>query len=453
MKKNDIVKLKIDRFKTLNRTVAYENEMPVFIKGGMPGQSIEAKIKRKRNNICEAELYGIICPADYETKTSCESYNICGGCSFLSMPYDMQLKHKEEYIKNLFKENFINYKSYEGIYESPKIYGYRNKMEFAFGNCAKDAPLTLGMHKRNCVFDIVSSESCELIDNDFKIIIKNVIIYCRDKNYTYYYRRSHKGLLRHLILRKGEFTNQIMVNIVVTSQQHFDTQAFVNMLLSLNLENKITSVICTINDSVSDAIKAQDMNILYGTDHIEEKCLSKTFIISPFSFYQTNSAGCEVLYSVAKNMLKDIKCEILFDLYCGTGTIAQILSDNAKKVIGVELICEAVISAKQNAELNNIKNCEFICGDVLNVIGKLKDNPDIIVLDPPRSGIHPKALSKISSFGAKHILYISCNPTALVKDLKYFTEHSYDVDKLAVVDMFPHTPHVECVTLMSRVKD
>ncbi len=453
MNKNDIVPLKIEKFKTLNRTLGYYENIPVFVKGGMPGQTAEVKIKRKRSNICEADLINVLTPADYERIPSCASHNICNGCAYLSMPYEMQVKFKEDYILNLFKENHIEYKNYLGFFASPDIYGYRNKMEFAFGNSKKGQPVTAGLHVKDNIYDIISAESCELIDDDFQIILTNIINHCREKNYTYYYRRSHKGLLRHLILRKGVYTSQIMVNIVITSQESFDEQSFADMLLSLKLNNKITSVICTINDSVSDFIHAEDIRVLYGVDYIEEKCFDKTFIISPFSFYQTNSKGAEVLYGVCIDMLKNIPCDTLFDLYCGTGTIAQMLAISAKKVIGVEIIEEAVLSARQNAKLNDINNCSFICGDVLKVIHEIQEKPDIVVLDPPRSGIHPKALAKIADYNSEHILYISCNPTTLIKDLQYLTESGYKIDKLAAVDMFPHTPHLETVVLMSRVKE
>lgn len=453
MNKNDIVQVKIEKFKTLNRTFGYCEDIPVFIKGGMPGQTADVKIKRKRNNVCEADFIKVISPAEYERQTDCGSFYTCGGCAFLSMPYDMQVKYKEDYILNLFKENHIKYEDYLGFFASPEIYGYRNKMEFAFGNSKKGEPLTVGLHVKENIYDIISAESCELIDEDFRIIIKNIIKHCRDKNYTYYYRKSHKGLLRHLVLRKGVYASQIMINIVITSQDSFDEQGFVDMLLSLKLDKKITSILCTINDSVSDAIHAQDMRVLHGNDYIEEKCLSKTFIISPFSFYQTNSKGAETLYSVCIDILKDMQFDTLFDLYCGTGTIAQMLSDCSKNVIGVEIIEEAVMSARQNAKLNGINNCSFICGDVLKVIDEIQDKPDIIVLDPPRSGIHPKALAKIADYNSEHILYVSCNPTTLIKDLLYLTGHGYKIDKLAVVDMFPHTPHVEVCCLLQDTRN
>lgn len=453
MKRKDIINLKLNKFKTLNRTVGYYEDIPVFVKGGMPGQTADVLIQRKRSNTCEANFLKLTSPAWYETNVSCPVYNLCGGCTFLSMPYEMQKRYKTDYILNLFNDNKIKFQNFAGFFSSPNIVGYRNRMEFTFGNTYKDGPITLGMHQKDRFYDIVSAEDCELIDEDFKMILKNTINFCNFHQYSYYHRGAHKGLLRHLIIRKGEFTNQLMVNIVITSQETFDEQTFIEMLLHLNLTKKIISVVKTIHDSVSDAIQTEDVTMLYGKNYIQEKCLNKIFNISPFSFFQTNSSGCEVLYSVAINMLKSIQSNVIFDLYCGTGTITQMLSDKAKQVIGVEIIPDAIEAAKKNTELNNIKNCTFMCGDVMDVIHTIDEEPDVIVLDPPRAGIHPKVLNKITSFNAKHILYISCNPTTLIKDLKYLTEHQYIVSKLAIVDMFPHTPHVETVVLMSRTND
>jgi 23S rRNA (uracil-5-)-methyltransferase RumA len=453
MKRNDIIQIKLNKFKTLNRTTGYFEEMPIFVKGGMPGQTADVIIKRKRNNVCEANFLKLVSPAWYEKKVSCSSYGLCGGCTFLSMPYEMQTRYKTDYILNLFRENNIKFQNFLGFFSSPKTMGYRNKMEFSFGNTHKNAPLTLGMHKKDRFYDIISAEECELIDEDFKTILKNTVSHCNQHQYSYYHRGSHKGLLRHLIIRKGEFTNQLMINIIITSQEAFDEQSFLNMLLNLELDKNIVSVIKTINNSISDAIHAEAISILYGRDYMQEKCLDKTFNISPFSFFQTNSSGCEVLYGVVIKMLHSIQCDTIFDLYCGTGTITQMVCEYATKVIGIEIVADAIESAKKNAELNNIKNCSFICGDVLDVIYNIDENPDVIILDPPRAGMHPKVLGKIASFNSKHILYVSCNPTALIKDLKYLIEHRYVVNKLAIVDMFPHTPHVETVILMSRVKE
>ncbi len=452
MKKYDRIPIKILSFKTLNRTLGYYENTPVFINGGMPGQTVEVVIKRKRRSVSEASLQQLLIAADYETEVDCPVYGQCGGCAFLSMPYAMQLQAKESYILDLLSNHGFSYQEYRGIHPSPQTEGYRNKMEFSFGNAEKGGALTLGMHRRNSFYDIVPALDCQLIDDDFQRILKAVLQHCREKGYSFYHKRAHQGLLRHLILRKGHFTRQIMVNIVTTSQEDFDEGAFLQALANLDLTASIVSIMRTVNNSVADAIQPEEVRLLDGRDFIEEKLLSLTFQIAPYAFFQTNSAGCEVLYREILDMLPETHADLILDLYCGTGTIAQLVADKAGQVIGVELIESAVEAAEKNAALNNLSNCRFIAGDVLKVLPDIQDNPDVIILDPPRAGIHPTALKHIVDYGAKHILYVSCNPTALINDLAFLSQ-TYEITTLSIVDMFPHTPHVETIVLMSRVKE
>jgi 23S rRNA (uracil1939-C5)-methyltransferase len=451
MKKNDRISIKIDSFKTLNRTLGYYENTPVFISGGMPGQRAEVLIKRKRQSVCEAAFVKLLEAADYEIPVSCPVYGQCGGCSFLSMPYAMQLQAKEDYILQLLQQHGFSFQHYRGIHPSPQTEGYRNKMEFSFGNAEKGGALTLGMHRRNSFFDIVPALDCQLIDDDFQAILKAVVRHCQQKNYSFYHKRAHRGLLRHLVLRKGCFTGQIMVNIITSSQAPFDEEAFVEAVRCLPLTANIVSVLHTVNDSVADTVAPEEVRLLAGQDYLDEQLLSLTFQIAPFAFFQTNSAGCEILYRQILDMLPEAHADLILDLYCGTGTIAQLISPKADQVIGVELVQSAVAAAEKNAERNNLANCHFIAGDVLNVLPDLLDIPDVIILDPPRAGIHPAALAQIAAYRAKYILYVSCNPTALIKDLALLTK-TYDIADLSIVDMFPHTPHVECVTLMSKVE-
>ena len=243
----------------------------------------------------------------------------------------------------------------------------------------------------------------------------------------------------------------MIINLVTTSELKTDLKPLVDNLLALELEGKIVGISHIVNDGVADVVKADEMNILYGQDFIMDKCLGLNFKISTFSFFQTNSAGAEVLYSTVKEFAGTSNDKIIFDLYCGTGTITQLLSENAKKVIGIEIVEEAVEAAKINTELNGIKNCEFIAGDVLNMVDQLEDKPDTIILDPPREGINPKAIEKIIKFDAETLVYVSCKASSLAKDLLLFEEGGYKVRKICSVDMFPRTYHVETVVLLSRV--
>ena len=261
---------------------------------------------------------------------------------------------------------------------------------------------------------------------------------------------QHTGYLRHLLLRRGDTTGEILVNLVTTTQEEHDLTELKEQLLELPLEGKIVGILHILNDSLSDVVKSDETRILYGQDFFYEKLLGLQFKITPFSFFQPNSRGAEVLYETVREYIGDIENKTVFDLFSGTGTIGQVLAPVAKKVIGVEIIEEAVEAAKQNAALNNLSNCKFIAGDVLKVLDDLTEKPDVVILDPPRDGIHPKALPKILSYGVDHIVYISCKATSLARDLPAFLAAGYKLEKACCVDQFCQTVHVETVVLLQR---
>ena len=261
---------------------------------------------------------------------------------------------------------------------------------------------------------------------------------------------QHTGYLRHLLLRRGVTTGEILVHVITTSQEEHDLESLKEELLALPLEGKIVGIMHIINDSLSDVVQSDETRILYGQDFFYETLLGLRFKISTFSFFQPNSLAAEVLYSIVREYIGDTKDKVVFDLYSGTGTIAQLAASVADEVIGVEIVEEAVEAAKQNAALNNLSNCKFIAGDVLKVLDDLTEKPDVIILDPPRDGIHPKALPKILSYGVDHIVYISCKATSLARDLPAFLAAGYKLEKACCVDQFCQTVHVETVVLLSK---
>ena len=323
-------------------------------------------------------------------------------------------------------------------------------MEFSFGDAEKDGPMTLGMHRKHSTYDVLTVDGCKLVDTDFSEILKYVLEYCKANYLPYYKKLQHTGFMRYLVVRKSKTFGEILINIVTSSQSDFSFDILAKELTQLNLQGKVAGVLHTITDTLADAIKPEKVTLLYGKEEISEKILGLQFNISPFSFFQTNTQGAEVLYKRALDLIEDMDNKTVFDLYCGTGTITQIMATRAKKVYGIEIVEEAVIKAKENAAFNGLNNCEFIAGDVLTKVDELHDKPDIIVLDPPRDGIHPKAIQKIINFGAKELLYISCKPTSLARDLPILKEAGYKVEKVLCVDMFPNTPHVETVVKLSR---
>ena len=445
MKKGSEILVKIEKTEFPSIGVGNLEGKKIYVKNSFPGQVIRGKVKKKKADYAEIKLLEVEEKADYEIQAKCPHFGVCGGCSSQTLTYEKQLELLSEEVKDLFANANLQTGTYEDIAFSELQYEYRNKMEFTFGDMEKGGELTLGMHIKNKSFGIINVDECKIVDEDFRKIIKSTVEYFRKTNLPYYRVMKREGYLRHLVIRKAKNTGEIMINIVTTTQIDFDLSEYTEILKNIDFTGKLVSVLHTENDSFSDAVVPDKVNILYGIDHIQENLLGLKFNISPFSFFQTNSKGAEELYSIVRDYLGNSDNKVVFDLYCGTGTIGQIVAPNAKKVVGIELVEEAVLAARENAKLNGLNNCEFLPGDVAEIIKTVKDKPDIIILDPPRSGVHPKALDYVIKFNAPEIIYVSCNPKSLVNDLSVLVESGYRVVKTRVKDMFPNTPHAETV--------
>ncbi len=452
MKRRDIIEFEVGSMEFGGESSTLIGKRKVKMKGGITGQKVKAVVKKARSEKAEVKLLEVVENSPIETEEVCAHFGQCGGCSILSVPYEKQLEIKAEQVLKLFEEQDISGFEFLGIEGSPDERLYRNKMEYTFGDEVKGGPLTLGMHKKGRHLDIITVDDCRLVDEDFIKVLTSTVEYFEQKNLPYYRINSHQGYLRNLVVRKGVNTNQLMVNIVTTTQEDFDMTEYKDMILNLGTKAEVVSILHTINDGLADAVNCDELRVLHGRDYIEEVVLGLRFKISPFSFFQTNTKGAEKLYSIAREFVGDHEGKVLFDLYSGTGTIGQVMASAAKQVYGIELIEEAVVAANQNAKLNGLDNCEFIAGDVAKVVKNLDAKPDLIVVDPPRPGVHKDAIRDISGFGAKEIVYISCNPKTLVLDLKGFEAYGYKVEKVKLMDMFPNTPHVETVCLLSRNK-
>lgn len=450
VKKNDVVEVVIDEVIFPNKGKGKCDDTNVIVKNTVVGQKVLARINKKRKSSVEGRLLEILEKAPNEIEPKCPHFEFCGGCTYQQLTHDDELKLKEEQVLKLFKDANIKDFEYLGIEPSPKLEGYRNKCEFSFGDEEKGGELALGMRKRMSHYEVVTLTDCNIIDNDFIKIINCVLNFFKERNVTFYHKMRHEGVLRHLVVRKSEAYGEILINLVTSSEYTFNTEEFKNELLSLSYEGSICGILHTINDGLADVVKSDLTNILYGRDYFMEKLFDLDFKVSTFSFFQTNSKGAEKLYSIVHDFAGDAENKVVFDLYCGTGTIGQIMSEKSKKVIGIEIVEEAVVAANENTKLNNITNCEFIAGDILKKVDELNDKPDIIIVDPPRDGIHPKAIGKIIDFGAPEIVYVSCKPTSLVRDLQIFEESGYKTKKVKLMDMFPRTVHVETVCLLSR---
>ncbi len=471
----------------------------------------------------------------------CSLGGLCGGCSCAETTYAGQLLQKEQRVRSLLDRACgADAYGYEGTVPSPMIFGYRNKMEYSFGDDRKDGPLTLGLHKKRSFYDVIDVDCCALVHEDCNRIVKAVGEYFRALGLTYADKRTHLGYLRHLLIRRAVNTGEILIDVVTTSQplipveKHADInntayyapesfaggapaggagvtgdqpeagaasfgnagslpqktvrrkgrgrrgsdieiipgkvraagdtpilyeaevmEGFAGCLLKLQeegrLEGKIRGILHTYNDSLSDAVKNDRTIVLSGEDHITEELLGLGFRISPFSFFQTNTRGAEVLYTRVREFIsEELGPEMrVFDLYSGTGTIAQMLAPCVKEVTGVEIVEEAVEAARVNAAANGLSNCRFVADDVLHALDTMKA-PDLIILDPPRDGVNPKALQKIIGFGVRSMVYVSCKPESLARDLEMLQYAGYRIMRSTAVDQFPWTDNIETIALLKR---
>lgn len=542
MKKGQVCEGIVERVDFPNKGVVRTGEDIVIVKNSLPGQKIKLSVNKVRKGKAEGRLLEVMEQSPLETGSPCSRFGVCGGCTYLSLPYGEQLRIKEAQVRKLLDGVLAGQEQdwlWEGIKGSPKAYGYRNKMEFSFGDEYKDGPLALGMHRRGSFYDVVNVEDCAIVDEDYRLIIRAVREYFAERKVHYFHRLRHEGYLRHLLVRKASGTGEILVALVTTSQQPWTEETaagqelilsemaglekigpgmdqpetdelgmdqpetdelemdqpetdelgmdqpemtgqnmvglaetacgeaellegFRTLLLSLEqegrLQGRFAGILHIVNNSLSDVVQSDRTEVLYGKEYFYEELLGLRFKISTFSFFQTNSYCAEVLYETAREYVGELGSgrpdgkpdKTVFDLYSGTGTIAQLMASSAGKVVGVEIVEEAVEAARRNACENGISNCEFIAGDVLKVLDELEEKPDLIVLDPPRDGIHPKALPKIISYGVERIVYISCKPTSLARDLEMFLQSGYAVEKAVAVDQFPWTANVEVVVMLSH---
>ena len=452
MKKKDEIILEIADVNFPNKAYGYYEGEKVIVKNAVPGQKVQAQVFKKRGSGVEARLQEVIERSPLEREAGmCSHYALCGGCTYQTMRHEEELRLKERQVKRLLENAGICVQSWEGIVPAPSETGYRNKCEFSFGDEEKDGDLALGMRKRMSYYEVVTLKDCNIVDADYLRIIEGTLQFFQERRVPFYHKARHDGSLRHLVVRKGAATGEILINLVTSSEVPFSVEEFKDMLLGLELDGSVCGILHSVNDGLADVVKSDEMRLLYGRDFFMEKLFDLEFKVSVYSFFQTNSAGAEKLYSIVKEFAGDVADKTVFDLYCGTGTIGQIMAEaGSKKVLGIELIEEAVVAANENAKRNHLENCTFLAGDVLKMVDELEERPDLIIVDPPRDGIHPKAIGKIIAFGAPEIVYVSCKPTSLARDLEIFQQEGYQVERVKLMDMFPRTVHVETVVLLSK---
>jgi len=456
LQKEEIIEITIDKLILGGQGIGRLDNLVVFVWNALPGEKVRAKITKIKRNYIEAEKVELLEASKDAIQAKCSWFSVCGGCKYQNIPYEKQLKLKNEHIKDSLERigGFKDIKV-EKIIPSPKQWFYRNKIELSVGS-GLDGETEIGFHKSKDYETILPLTECCIFDEKLPELLDAFRKYIRREKYDYFdFRTNPDGFLQYVVLRKSEFSNELQVNIITREGKLENIDSLIEELLSIKPK---LSFFQTINFGGAGYSHHGDKELvkLYGEANIIEKLDNLKFKISPFSFFQTNSLGAEKLYQVVKDFAALTGKEKVLDLYCGTGTIGQFLADKAKIIQGIELIPEAIAAAEENCKLNGLENCAYIEGDTRKILKFNRTDyldTNLIITDPPRSGMVPKALRRMIELNAKKIIYVSCNPSMLARDLKEITKAGYEIQKIQAVDMFPHTAHVETVVLLEKLED
>jgi len=446
-----IITVEIEDLAFDGKSVAHLDGKVVFLDGGLPGETVTAEITRSKPRYSQATVLEITDKCDARIPARCSHFDHCGGCTWQDLEYERQLHFKKKQVSEcLSRLGGLEDVAVDDVIPSGNIFDYRNKMEFSF-HVIDEGGFHLGLHRRGRYDDIFDLDRCFLQSDTANEIVHRVREFVKNENIPVYDLRTHTGFMRFLMLREAKRTGQIMVNIV-TNAGDLPAQDRLVERLTAEFPN-IATIVHGQNSKKSNIAVSETENVLFGPGYIEEQLFDCRFRIRANSFFQTNSLQSEVLYETGFDLLDPKPTDRLLDLYCGTGSIGILLASRVAEVVGVELVEDAVRAAKDNAELNDITNIEFFQGHVKEFLKALRPEQrrfDIVVIDPPRAGLHPKALKRTIGLGADKILYISCNPATFARDARELTSAGYNVSKVKPVDMFPHTKHIELVALFSK---
>jgi 23S rRNA (uracil1939-C5)-methyltransferase len=449
VKMQEEVELQVDSLAYGGNGVARLDGFVVFVRGGLPGDRVRARVTKVKRGFAEALATDVLQPSPNRVEAPCAHYPVCGGCRFQDLDYALQVAAKEDQVRDALKRiGGIAEPPLEPILPADSPFFYRNKMEYSFTQ-RPEGP-ALGFHKAGRWDEVLEIEKCWLTTDLGNSIRNAVRDWAREENLVAYDQAEHTGYLRHLVVREGRNTGQALVVLVTASGEKFERGYFVEVL---NRFPEVRSIHWAVNDTPAEVTNLPS-TLLWGEDAIEEELLGLRFRIRPNAFLQTNTEMAEKLYGIAIEYAALTGTETVYDLYCGTGTIGISMARNALTVWGVEISEESVACALENLELNSIGNAAFFAGNVgqsLEELAERAGSPDVVVVDPPRAGLAGKALKRTGALGAERIVYVSCNPTTLASDVKVLrAEHGYELARVRPVDMFPHTPHVEAVALLTR---
>ena len=449
LKKNDVLTGQVVDLTHEGHGVVKIDRYPIFIPNTLIDETIEYKVIKVKKNFAIGKLIKVIIESDARVEPPCIYYYKCGGCQLQHMSYQAQLNMKKEQVVNLFhrKAKFTNtvIKDTVGM-EDP--WRYRNKSQIPVG-LSKDQQPIMGFYRQRS-HDIIDMESCLIQDQQHQQVMNDVKQLISELNISVYNEKTKKGLLRHLVVRTGHYTNQLMIILVTNGKAFKQSESLVDALV--RKYPSVTSIKQNINDAHSNVIMGPQSITLYGEEEIEDQLSEITFNISDQSFYQINSHQTEKLYQQALDYAQLTGDEIVLDTYCGIGTIALYMAENAQHVYGVEVVPSAINDANQNATKNQLENTTFVCGKAEEVILKWKAEgirPDVVMVDPPRKGCDETFIETILELNPKRIVYISCNPSTQQRDA-HILNHQYDLKEITPVDMFPQTTHIETVALFER---
>lgn len=462
LKARDELIVKIEKFALGGKGLSRIDGEVLFVDGAIPGATVRVKIKRKKRNYSEAQVLEVLEPSPDESPPFCSHVPYCGGCLWQRVRYEKQLEWKECLVRETLEHlGGLNASTVRPITPSPQRVYYRNKMEFAFSarrwfrpdEIAQEQELKrdcgLGLHVKGHFDRVFNLEECYLESREAVEILKLVREFCGRSGLPAYDIKGKEGFWRFLVIREGKRTNQRMVHLITTSNGGA-TEKVEALGLILKTSGMVTTFVHSTNDSLSQVAFGESSRVLFGSGYIEEKLEGFRFRISPNSFFQTNPYGAEILYQKILQCAGLTGNETVWDLYCGTGSISLFVAPYARRVVGIELLEEAVADAYVNMELNNIENCTFIVGDIKDLIKQLETEvPDVVITDPPRAGMNPRVVRYLKGLRARRLIAVSCNPATLARDLAMLADE-YRLLEVYPFDLFPHTPHIECVALLER---
>jgi 23S rRNA (uracil1939-C5)-methyltransferase len=445
--KDDMLECTVDALAFGGRGVARADGLVYFIDGALPGQRVKAKVTSVKKRFAEAEVVSLVESGPDDVAPFCPHYGKCGGCDVQDLSYPAQLEWKRRFVvDSLSRIGGAEAPQVAQTVPSPQEQYYRNKMEFAFVGGGSERNLSLGLHKRGSTDSIVNVEHCALQSPFAMDVVAAARDFCRESAVPAYNPVTRKGLWRFLVVREARGTGQCMVHCITAPGAGGGVVRALGAMLMERFP-QLTTFVHSTRKATSAIAFGEEQAAVLGPGYIEETVLGLTYRISPDSFFQTNTAAAEVLYATARDFAGLTGGETVWDLYCGSGGISLVMAQQAGRVVGFENVASAVEDASANAERNGVQNCEFVAGDVRGRISRRKERPDVVVTDPPRKGMHKDVVQGILDAAPQRIVYVSCNPTTLARDIGILSER-YALRQVCPVDLFPHSAHVECVALL-----